>query len=132
MSDDFDITLKHKLESNRDGADGGVSEARRIELVTGGGRRRRVERRQGAHRDGEPEAGGPRALRPQVQLALALDGHLPLYRQSQILATPRRRNRALDACLGVGAGAAELQPLHDHHLVDRLKASARLFCDDNS
>jgi transposase len=41
MSDDFDITLKHKLESNRDGADGGVSEVRRIELITGGGRRRR-------------------------------------------------------------------------------------------
>jgi transposase len=41
MSDDFDITLKHKLESNRDVADGGVSEMRRIELITGGGRRRR-------------------------------------------------------------------------------------------
>ena len=41
MSDDFDITLKHKLESNRDGADCGVSEVRRIELITGSGRRRR-------------------------------------------------------------------------------------------
>ena len=44
MSDDFDITLKHKLESNRDGADGGVSEVRRIELITGIGRRRRWSR----------------------------------------------------------------------------------------
>jgi hypothetical protein len=35
MSDDFDITLKHKLESNGDGADGGVSEVRRIELRAG-------------------------------------------------------------------------------------------------
>jgi transposase len=29
----------------------------------------------------------------------------------------------------VGAAAAEFQPLHDH-LVDRLKASPRLFCDE--
>jgi hypothetical protein len=29
----------------------------------------------------------------------------------------------------VGAAAAELQPLHDH-LIDRLKASPRLFCDE--
>jgi transposase len=41
MSDDFDITLKRKLESKAAGAGGGVSEVRRIELITGTGRRRR-------------------------------------------------------------------------------------------
>jgi transposase len=41
MSDHFDITLERKLESNGDCAAAGVSEVRRIELITGGGRRRR-------------------------------------------------------------------------------------------
>jgi transposase len=44
MSDDFDITLERKLESNAAGAGGGVSEVRRIELITGIGRRRRWSR----------------------------------------------------------------------------------------
>jgi transposase len=41
MSDDFDIRLERKLESKAAGAGGGVSEVRRIELITGIGRRRR-------------------------------------------------------------------------------------------
>jgi transposase len=41
MSDDFDITLERKLESKAAGAGGGVTEVRRIELITGAGRRRR-------------------------------------------------------------------------------------------
>jgi transposase len=40
MSDRFDITLERKLESSGDDADG-VSHVRRIELITGTGRRRR-------------------------------------------------------------------------------------------
>jgi transposase len=43
MSDPFDITLERKLESNGDCA-AGVSEVRRIELITGSGRRRRWSR----------------------------------------------------------------------------------------
>ena len=55
--------------------------------------------------------------------------HLPLYRQSQILA--RHGVKIERSTLGqwVGAAAAELQPLHDH-LIDQLKASPRLFCDE--
>lgn len=41
MSDDFDITLERKLESKADGRGGGVTDVRRIELITGTGRRRR-------------------------------------------------------------------------------------------
>ena len=41
MSDDFDITLERKLESKADRRDGGVTDVRRIELITGTGRRRR-------------------------------------------------------------------------------------------
>src|ERR1700733_9230276 len=44
MSDHFDITLERKLESNADRAAVGVSEVRRIELITGSGRRRRWSR----------------------------------------------------------------------------------------
>ena len=41
MSDDFDIRLERKLESKADGRGGGVTDVRRIELITGAGRRRR-------------------------------------------------------------------------------------------
>jgi transposase len=41
MSNDFDITHERKLGSKRDGCESGVSEVRRIELITGTGRRRR-------------------------------------------------------------------------------------------
>jgi len=44
MSDDFDITLGRKLESKADGRGGGVTDVRRIELITGAGRRRRWSR----------------------------------------------------------------------------------------
>lgn len=41
MSDDFDITLERKFGSKGDGRESGVSGVRRIELITGTGRRRR-------------------------------------------------------------------------------------------
>jgi transposase len=41
MSDDFDITLERKLGTKEDERGGGVSDVRRIELITGIGRRRR-------------------------------------------------------------------------------------------
>jgi transposase len=41
MSDDFGITLERKLESKTDGRGGGITDVRRIELITGTGRRRR-------------------------------------------------------------------------------------------
>lgn len=41
MSDRFDHTLERKLESKPDEGDGGVVNVRRIELITGTGRRRR-------------------------------------------------------------------------------------------
>jgi transposase len=44
MGNDFDITLERKLESNGDCAAVGVSEVRRIELITGAVRRRRWSR----------------------------------------------------------------------------------------
>src|ERR1700722_12270960 len=49
MSDDFDITLERKLGSKAAGTGGGVSEVRRIELITGIGRRRRWSREDKAH-----------------------------------------------------------------------------------
>jgi transposase len=55
--------------------------------------------------------------------------HLPLYRQSQILARYGVRIERTTLAQWVGAAAAEFQPLHDH-LVGRLKASPRLFCDE--
>ena len=55
--------------------------------------------------------------------------HLPLYRQSQILARHGVKIERSTLAQWVGAAAAELQPLHDH-LIDRLKASPRLFCDE--
>jgi transposase len=55
--------------------------------------------------------------------------HIPLYRQSQILARSRVIIERSTLAQWVGATAAELQPLHDH-LVRSLKASPRLFCDE--
>ena len=55
--------------------------------------------------------------------------HLPLYRQSQILARQGVRIERSTLAQWVGAAAAELQPLHDH-LLARLKASPKLFCDE--
>src|SRR5271168_4882028 len=58
MSDDFDIRLERKLESKAAGAGGGVSEVRRIELITGIGRRRRWSREDKARIVVESLAGG--------------------------------------------------------------------------
>jgi transposase len=55
--------------------------------------------------------------------------HIPLYRQSQILARHRVTIERSTLAQWVGAAAAELQPLHDH-LVSLLKASPKLFCDE--
>jgi transposase len=55
--------------------------------------------------------------------------HMPLYRQSQILARQGVRIERSTLAQWVGAASAELQPLHDH-LLDRLKASPKLFCDE--
>jgi transposase len=55
--------------------------------------------------------------------------HLPLYRQSQILGRHGVKIERSTLAQWVGAAAAELQPLHNH-LIDLLKASPRLFCDE--
>jgi transposase len=55
--------------------------------------------------------------------------HLPLYRQSQILARQGVKIDRSTLPQWVGAAAAELKPLHDH-LVGVLKASPKLFCDE--
>ena len=55
--------------------------------------------------------------------------HLPLYRQSQILARSGVKIERSTLAQWVGTAAAELQPLHTH-LVDLLKASPKLFCDE--
>jgi transposase len=55
--------------------------------------------------------------------------HLPLYRQSQILARSGVKIERSTLAHWVGAAAAELQPLHDH-LLAGLKASPKLFCDE--
>jgi transposase len=55
--------------------------------------------------------------------------HLPLYRQSQILARHGVRIERSTLAQWVGAAAAELQPLHDR-LLGLLKASSHLFCDE--
>ena len=55
--------------------------------------------------------------------------HLPLYRQSQILARSGVFIERSTLCHWVGAAAAELQPLHDW-LVAHLKKSPKLFCDE--
>ena len=55
--------------------------------------------------------------------------HLPLYRQSQILARHGVKIERSTLAQWVGAAAAELQPLYDH-LLSLLKASTKLFCDE--
>jgi transposase len=55
--------------------------------------------------------------------------HLPLYRQSQILARSGVKIERSTLAQWVGAAAAELQPLHDH-LLRQLLASPKLFCDE--
>jgi transposase len=55
--------------------------------------------------------------------------HLPLYRQSQILARQGVAIERSTLAQWVGAAAAELQPLHDR-LLTLLKASPKLFCDE--
>ena len=55
--------------------------------------------------------------------------HLPLYRQSQILARHGVKIERSTLAQWVGTAAAELQPLHDH-LLAGLKASPKLFCDE--
>lgn len=55
--------------------------------------------------------------------------HLPLYRQSQILARHGVKIERSTLAQWVGAAAAELQPLHDR-LLQVLKASPKLFCDE--
>jgi transposase len=55
--------------------------------------------------------------------------HLPLYRQSQILARQGVRIERSTLAQWVGAASAELQPLHDR-LLGQLKGSPKLFCDE--
>jgi transposase len=55
--------------------------------------------------------------------------HLPLYRQSQILARSGVKIERSTLAGWVGTAAAELAPLHNH-LVGKLKASPKLFCDE--
>ena len=55
--------------------------------------------------------------------------HIPLYRQSQILARSRVLIERSTLAQWAGAGGAEIQPLHDYH-IRSLKASPRLFCDE--
>jgi transposase len=55
--------------------------------------------------------------------------HLPLYRQSQIMARSRVFIERSTLAGWVGAAAVELQPLHDW-LVEQLKKSPKLFCDE--
>jgi transposase len=55
--------------------------------------------------------------------------HLPLYRQSQILARHGVRIERSTLAQWVGAAAAELAPLTDR-LLGLMKASPKLFCDE--
>ena len=58
MSDDFDIRLERKLESKADGRGSDVTDVRRIELITGTGRRRRWSSEDKANIVVESLAGG--------------------------------------------------------------------------
>ena len=55
--------------------------------------------------------------------------HLPLYRQSQILARSGVNIERSTLASWVGAASAELEPLYQH-LPRLLKASTKLFCDE--
>jgi transposase len=55
--------------------------------------------------------------------------HLPLYRQSQILARHGVTIERSTLAQWVGAAAAELAPLHDR-LLGLMKTSSHLFCDE--
>ena len=55
--------------------------------------------------------------------------HLPLYRQTQILARHGVRIERSTLAQWVGAAAAELEPLYNH-LVSELKRSPKLFADE--
>lgn len=68
------------------------------------------------------------ALVAQVVVSKYAD-HQPLYRQAQILARQGVEIERSTLAHWVGAAAAELQPLHDH-LLNKLKASPKLFCDE--
>jgi transposase len=68
------------------------------------------------------------ALVADVVVAKYAD-HMPLYRQSQVLARHDIRIERATLAHWVGAAAAELAPLHDH-LLDLLKTSPYLFCDE--
>ena len=107
MSDDFDITLERKLESKTAGAGGGVSEVRRIELITGIGRRRRWSREDKARIVVESLTGGVsvsevarrHGLSPQQLFAWRRDARGSYHEvgstapaiRSVANATPRRR-----------------------------------------
>jgi transposase len=54
---------------------------------------------------------------------------LPLYRQRNIMLRQGVEIERSTLADWVGTAAAELQPLHDH-LLDQLKASPKLFCDE--
>ena len=55
--------------------------------------------------------------------------HLPLYRQSQILARYGVNIERSTLASWVGAASTELEPLYKH-LLRQLKASTKLFCDE--
>ena len=68
------------------------------------------------------------ALVAQVVVSRHAD-FLPLYRQANILIRQGIEIERSTLADWVGTAAAELQPLHDH-LLDQLKASPKLFCDE--
>jgi transposase len=75
------------------------------------------------------ESGLPtEALVAQVVVSRHAD-FLPLYRQTNILIRQGIEIERSTLADWVGTAAAELQPLHDY-LLDQLKASPKLFCDE--
>jgi transposase len=68
------------------------------------------------------------ALVAQVVVSRHAD-FLPLHRQTNILIRQGIEIERSTLADWVGTAAAELQPLHDH-LLDQLKASPKLFCDE--